>query len=110
MSGGPKTIFCTLVSNYFKAIGQNIRQPELLYKSAYFESFCSLFENVVRLAHAKYSNTKLASLVEVLSPLSNVQLGEVLTSGGKTKITKTSIIPVLRAAVINRLDITDDQV
>ena len=100
----------TLISNYFKALAQNLKQPDLLYKSAYFEAFCSLFEDVVRLAHAKFSNTKLSSLVEVLNPLSNIQLGEVLASGGKTKITKTSIIPVLRAAVTNRLDITDDQV
>jgi DNA sulfur modification protein DndB len=99
-----------LISNYFKALGQNLKQPELLYRSAYFEAFCSLFEDVVRLAHARFSNTKLPSLAEVLSPLSNIQLGEVLASGGKTKITKTSIIPVLRAAVTNRLDITDDQV
>ena len=99
----------TLLTNFFRALERRLRDTELLFKSVYFEAFCALFDEITRISYAKHRNYKLESLEDVLAPLANIDLASVLT-GGKTKITKASILPALKHSVSGQIDAHDDMV
>lgn len=98
-----------LVRNYFSALEQSLDDRELLFKSVYFEAFCALFPEVLRLSYAQFNNYKLASMAEVLAPLENVDVSS-LAIGGRTKLTKSAIVPVLLTAISGHVEVTDDMV
>lgn len=98
-----------LVRNYFSAIEKSLGDASLLFKSVYFDAFCSLFSEVLRLSFSKYRNYKPDSLASVLAPLKNVDIS-TLAIGGKTKLTRSSILPVLVTAISGQVEVSDDMV
>jgi len=55
-----------LFKNYLRAVDQTLADPKLLRIAAYFESFCAIFDEVLRLSRERHSNYKLESLAKVL--------------------------------------------
>jgi DNA sulfur modification protein DndB len=99
----------TLIKNYFKAIENNISDFNLLFKAAYFEAFCDIFEDVLEKSFNKSQNYKLSSLDHTLEKIRNIDLSELL-SGGKTKITKNTVIGQLKLLISDSSTISEDQV
>jgi DNA sulfur modification protein DndB len=98
-----------LLSNFFIALEETLENSGLLLKSAYFEAFCALFDDVLRLSYTKHRDYKYNSLLDVLSPLENIDITGILTAG-KTKITKAAILPHLKNAISNQLEVYEDMV
>jgi DNA sulfur modification protein DndB len=98
-----------LLKNYFLALEQSIEDPTLLFKSAYFESYCALFDDVLRLSYTKHRDYKYDSLLDVLAPLENIDIAGILTAG-KTKITKAAILPHLKNAISDQIVVYEDMV
>lgn len=98
-----------LLRNYFRAIEHSLANPSLLRKSAYFESFCGLFADIARISLNRHGNVKEQTMIDVLSPMKNIDLENLLT-GGRTSITKSSILPVLKQLFTESLDVTGDMV
>ncbi len=98
-----------LIRNYFSAVESSIGDSALLFKSVYFEAFCSLFSETLRLAFSKYHNYKPDSLSAILAPLKNIDISS-LAIGGKTKLTRSSILPVLITAISGQVEVSDDMV
>lgn len=98
-----------LLKNYFKAIDNFLAQPELLYKTAYFEAFCELFDDVLKISYSKYHNYKLDSLTKIIEPIKNVDLS-FISSSGKTRITKLTILPVLKNVISSQIEVYEDMI
>jgi DNA sulfur modification protein DndB len=98
-----------LIRNFFIASEEALRKPELLIRSTYFESFCGLFDDATRISRTKFQNYKLESLKGVLAPINNVDL-EALVTGGKSKVTKSTIITVLKQAISGQFEISEDMI
>ena len=98
-----------LFRNYLRAVEQSLRNPKLLRRSAYFEAFCEFFEDIIRLSRERHKNYKEESLAEVLHPISNVDL-ESLPTGGKTKISKTTIVEVLKNTISGQIEVSEDMI
>ena len=98
-----------LLRSYFRAIEHSLANPTLLRKAAYFEAFCGLFIDITRLSLSRHNDLKEQSLVSVLYPLKNVDLENLLT-GGRTSITKSSILPVLKQLFTEEIDVTGEMV
>ena len=98
-----------LIRNYFSAVENALHKPSLLVKSAYFEAFCGLFDDVMRISRTKYQDFKQESLTNVLAPIRNVDI-ETLVTGGKTKVTKSTILPVLKQSLTGQIDVTEDMI
>ena len=98
-----------LFKNYLKAVEESLKEPGLLSLSAYFEAFCSIFDEVLKLARDRSNNYKIESLTMVLAPLKTIDFSNI-SSGGKTKITKTNIIPILKHTLSGQIDVNDNMV
>ena len=98
-----------LFKNYLRAFEDSLRDPKLLRSSAYLESFCALFEDVCRMSREKHSNLKLDSLKAVMRPLRALDLGHI-SSGGRARLTKNAIVPVLKETLFGELHIDSDMV
>lgn len=98
-----------LLKNYFKAIENFMSQPDMLYKSAYFEAFCELFDDVLKISYSKYHDYKLDSLTKVIEPIKNVDLS-FIASSGKTRITKLTILPVLKEVISSQIEVCEDMI
>ncbi len=101
----------TLVRNYLTALEQALasRDRELLYRGAYFEAFCGLFDEALRVSQGKHQDYKLGSLGDVLAPLANIDLTAMLT-GGRTKLTKATILPILKDAIRTQVEVDEQMV
>lgn len=84
-------------------------QPELLYKSAYFEAICELLDDVLKISYSKYQNYKLESLTKVIEPIKSLDLS-FMTSSGKTRITKLTVLPALKNAICSQIEVYEDMV
>ena len=98
-----------LIQNYFQGLVTTLGNVKLLIKASYFESFCAVFEDVVSISIFRHKNVKLQSLQDVLGALGNVNLAEMVT-GGKTKLTKNSIVPVLKNALSGQMPVNEEMV
>jgi hypothetical protein len=98
-----------LVKNYFKAVENNIHDFKLVLKSAYFEAFCAIFDEVLEKSYSLHRDYKEDSLNQVLSKISNFDIAQ-MTTAGRTKITKGPIISQLRAILFESPRITEDQI
>lgn len=98
-----------LVRNYFRALESSLADPQLLFKSVYFEAFCGLFGECLRLAFGKSQNYKQSSIEEVLQPLRNVDITSLVT-GGRTRLSKGSILPILLTTISGQVEVSDDMV
>ena len=98
-----------LLKNYLIVLEEILTDSTLLLKSAYFESLCALFDDVVRLSYTKFKNYKYDSLLDVLSPLQNLDITGIVAAG-KTKITKAAILPHLKQAISGQLIVSEDMV
>lgn len=90
-----------LFKNFLRALDQTLSDPKLLRVSAFFESFCSVFEEVLRLSRERHSNYKLDSLIKVLQPMNNIDLSRV-SAGGRARLSKTTIVPILRELLVGQ--------
>ncbi len=99
----------TLLRNYFTAIEGTLDDSRLFTKSAYFEAFCGIFDDVLHSSRSKFQDYKLASLQEIVEPIKNVDISSLVTKG-KTKVTKAAIIPVLKQVLKSQLQVNDDMV
>lgn len=109
MSKLPQETQLKLLINYFVAVESCLEDSSILFKAAYFEAFCALFDDVLQMSYTKFKNYKLDSLYEVVSPIENVDLTGVLTAG-KTKITKATIYPILKNSISDQLEVLDDMI
>lgn len=98
-----------LLKNYFKSIENFMSQPNLLYKTAYFEAICELFDDVLKISYSKYHNYKIESLTKVIEPIKSVDLS-FITSSGKTRITKLTVLPVLKNAISSQIEVYEDMI
>jgi DNA sulfur modification protein DndB len=98
-----------LFRNYLRAVEQSLQNPKLIRRAAYFEAFCDFFEDVIRLSRERHKNYKEESLTEILLPISNVDLGS-LPSRGTTKISKTTILEVLKNTISGQIEVSEDMV
>lgn len=98
-----------LFRNYLRAVEQALLNPKLLRRSAYFEAFCDFFEDVIRLSRERHKDYKESSLVEILQPVRNVDL-ESLPTSGKTKITKTTILEVLKNTISGQIEVSEEMI
>lgn len=96
-----------LLRNYLRGFSDNLRDDRLLRKAAYFEGFCSVFEDVVKASIAEEGNAKQDSLNAILAPLENLDLTHLSTGGG-TRLNKEDIASALRSFLAHRVDIDDD--
>jgi hypothetical protein len=98
-----------LARNYFSALESSLGDSSLLFKSVYFEAFCALFGEALRLSFSNSRNYKPDSLTAVLAPLKNIDISS-LAIGGKTKLTRSTILPVLKTAISGQVEVSDDMV
>lgn len=98
-----------LARNYFSALESSLGDSSLLFKSVYFEAFCGLFSETLRASFSKFRNYKMDSLAAVLAPMKNIDISS-LAIGGKTKLTRSSILPVLITAISGQVEVSDDMV
>ena len=98
-----------LLRNYFSALESSLSDPTLIFKSVYFEAFCALFGETLRLSYTRFRNYKQDSLLGIMAPLKNVDISS-LAIGGKTKLTKSSILPVLLTAISGQVEANDDMI
>ncbi len=98
-----------LFKNYLKAVEGCLSDPRLLSLSAYFESFCALFDEVLRIARERFSNYKPESLAKVLTPLKSIDLSKI-SSGGKVKISKANIIPILKETLNGQIVVDENMI
>ena len=98
-----------LLKNYLIVLEETLEDPSLLFKSAYFEAFCALFDDVLRLSYTKYKNYKYNSLSDVLAPLETINISGILTPG-TTKVTKAAILPHLKEVISGQLIVSEDMV
>jgi DGQHR domain-containing protein len=98
-----------LFKNYLRALDQTLQDPKLLRINVYLESFSAVFDDVLRLSRDKHGNFKLPSLTDVLAPLRNVNLAEV-SSKGKARLTKNTIVGVLKQLLIGNIVVDPEMV
>ncbi|MGA2177682.1 MAG: DGQHR domain-containing protein [Verrucomicrobiota bacterium] len=98
-----------LFKNYLRALDQTLATPKLLRVAAFFESFCSVFDEVLRLSRERYSNYKLDSLSKVLQPLNNIDLSHV-SAGGRARLSRTTIAPILKDLIIGQVNVDPNMV
>jgi DNA sulfur modification protein DndB len=98
-----------LFKNYLRALDQTLADPKLIRIAAYLESFCAIFEEVLRLSREKYTNYKLDSLVKVLQPVNNIDLSRV-SAGGRARLSKTTIVPILKELLIGQVIVDPNMV
>jgi len=98
-----------LFKNYLKAVEGCLSEPRLLALSAYFESFCAIFDEVLRITRERFSNYKPESLAKVLAPLKTIDLSRI-HSGGKVKISKANIIPVLKETLNGQIVVDESMI
>ncbi len=98
-----------LFRNYLTAIEAALRDASYLRRSAFFEAFCEIFDDVLRLAHSNHRDYKLVTLQEVLGAVRNVDLTSIPTQG-KDTLTKAAIVPVLKGVLAGQVDVTEDMV
>jgi len=98
-----------LIKNYFKGIENNITDFSLLLKTAYFEAFCDIINDVLEKAFRDSRNYKEDSLDKALSKIRNIDLSSV-HSAGKSTITKSTIENYLKLAISDSSTISEDQV
>jgi DNA sulfur modification protein DndB len=98
-----------LIQNYFRALDSTLKRSAIIRKSAYFEAFCALFPDVVKIAAASQRNYKYETLLETLAPLQNVDL-ESIPTGGSTKLSKTRVLQVLKQTLLSHLPADEDMV
>lgn len=98
-----------LFKNYLKAVESCLSNPHLLTLSAYFESFGALFDEVLRVARERYSDYKPESLSKVLAPLKTIDLSQI-SSGGKVKISKANIIPILKETINGQIVVDESMI
>lgn len=98
-----------LFKNYMKAVERCLSEPRLLTVSSYFEAFCALFDDVLLLARQRYANYKPESLEKTLAPIKTIDLRRI-SSGGKTKITKAAILPVLKQTLSGQIAVDESMV
>lgn len=96
-----------LILNYLNALEHNLSDFEILLKSAYFEAFCEVFEDASNLAFTEHSNYKEESFTESLKRLRNIDFTAII-SGGKTRVTKSTIVQHLKTMMAEGVEITDD--
>jgi len=68
-----------------------------------------LFSEALRMSFSNFRNYKPDSLTAVLAPLKNVDISS-LAIGGKTKLTRSTILPVLITAISGQVEVSDDMV
>jgi hypothetical protein len=99
-----------LLRNYFRAIEHNISTPELLTRAAYFEAFCDFFEDVVKMSRSTHSNYKFESMSDILSFIESIDLEQMALNQGKTRVTKITILPILKNALSRQLTVDEDMI
>jgi DGQHR domain-containing protein len=98
-----------LFKNYLKAVEACLSDSRLLSLSAYFEAFCAIFDEVLLLSRERHGNYKAESLVKVMRPVKNVDLSHI-SSGGKARLTRSLIIPVLKKALGGQLIVDENMI
>jgi len=99
-----------LLKNYLSAVEEILSDStHLMTKAAYFESFCSIFPEVIRMAYTRHQNYRFEALKTILEPITNVNLEDVFTRG-RTKITKATIVPVLKQAISGQIIVDEDKI
>jgi DNA sulfur modification protein DndB len=98
-----------LFKNYLRAVEQTLLDPRLLRINVYLESFSGIFEDVLRLSREKHQDFKFPSLMDVLTPLRNVNLAEV-SARGKARLTKNTVVTVLKQLLIGNIIVDPDMV
>lgn len=105
----PSTKRFLLFKNYIKAVEGCLSEPRLLALSVYFEAFCEIFDEVLRLARERHLNYKPESLTKILAPVKTIDLSRI-SSGGKTKITKTIIVSVLKQTLSGQVVVDESMI
>jgi DNA sulfur modification protein DndB len=98
-----------LLRGFLNAVERTLKNKSLLTKSSYFEAFCGIFTEVLRLSLTKHREFKPSSLEDVLSGIANIDLEAVLARG-RTKISKATVLPILKQALGGQLEIREDMV
>jgi DNA sulfur modification protein DndB len=98
-----------LFKNYLKAVECCLSETRLLAFSAYFEAFCAIFDDVLLLARQQSGDYKLESLKRALAPVKNVDLTSI-SSGGRSKITKSTIVPVLKQSLSGKIIVNESMI
>lgn len=98
-----------LLRNYFRAWNDNLRDPGFLKKAAYFESICDMFEIVTNTSINKFRNMKEKSLFQVLNVIKTIDFGSMNTQG-KSKVTKSAIVPVLKECLSGQVSVDESMV
>jgi DGQHR domain-containing protein len=98
-----------LFTNYLRALEQSLRDPKLLRVAAYFEAFCAILDDVLRSSRERFKDYKPSSLFEVLTPLKNIDLAE-MTTKGKARLTKSTIVEVLKGCLFEQLHVDENMV
>lgn len=98
-----------LFKNYLRAVDQTLQDPKLLRVNVYLEGFSGAFEDVLRLSLDKHRNFKLPSLVDVLAPIRNANLAEV-SARGKARLTKNTILAVLKQLLVGNIVVDSEMV
>jgi DGQHR domain-containing protein len=98
-----------LLRNYLRAVEQSLLNTLLLRRQAYFEAFCEFFEDVSRLSRERHRDYKEQSLIDVLQPIRNVDL-ENLPTGGRTNITKSTVLEILKKTLSGHFEVREDMI
>ena len=98
-----------LIKSFFKALVESINNPSYIRKTSYFEAFCSIFNDTITTSRSKHGDYKYESLLDILAPLENIDLSNLPTKG-KTRVTKSDILPILQPVLSGHLDVKDDMV
>lgn len=96
-----------LIKNYINAFDAELKDKQLLSRSAYFEAMFEVFDEVVRNTIALQRNAKQESMQKVIRPLAKLDI-ESARGGGRGKLTKGAVTALLKAALRTNIAISDD--
>lgn len=97
------------VKNYLEAIVTIFRlsekQEAKITKNILFKAFMSVFNDTVERCMVQYGNLKLATLVDYLKPLQDLEYGEYT---GTNKTTEAKIVADIRSALRENITLGED--
>lgn len=109
MESLPKEKQHELFKNYLRAIELNLSDPKLLKINVYLEAFCAFFEEAVRLSRERSNNCKFPTLAKVLNPLRTIDFSN-MSAKGKARLTKSTILDVIREQMMGPIYVEADMV
>jgi DGQHR domain-containing protein len=98
-----------LFKNYVRALDQTLMDPKILRTNVYLEAFAAIFEEVLRVSREIGGNFKYPSLCEAVAPFGRLDFSNI-SAKGKARLTKNTLLDVLKQQLRGSVSIDPDMV